>query len=224
MLMPRPAEGVSPCACVHVRQSPRAGALPRSRPPARQVFHACVPPCMLFLCAEFVWGVWIAPLAAPHVAAGGALSLPALLVAWPQWGAARVGVETVYVLLSVMSFVNILYFVMGFEKYGRFVLMLMQVSLFPTPLPPSFLYPCVCYSVPFFFCLYLSFRFPLFIPSSLCHVRIHPSPITRTPQTRTPPTSHPASYMLFAACQPIILDAPFRFVWTRTSWPPTSHR
>jgi hypothetical protein len=131
MLMRRPAEWVSPCACVRVRQTSRAGALPRSRPPARQVFHACVPPCMIFLCAEFVWGVWIAPLAAPHVAAGGAFSLPALLVAWPQWWAARVGVEAVYVLLSVMSFVNILYFVMGFEKYGRFVLMLMQVSVSP---------------------------------------------------------------------------------------------
>ena len=101
---------------------------------------------MLFLCLEFLWGVWIVPLAAPYCAAATAAAAVATgggedaaaaagsaaaagaaaggwraaeLLTWPQWGAARVGVEAVYMLLSVLSFINILYFVMGFEKYGR---------------------------------------------------------------------------------------------------------
>jgi hypothetical protein len=94
---------------------------------------------MLFLCFEFLWGVWIVPLVAPYCAAAttaaavatgggeGAAAVAAAaggwraadLLAWPQSELARHGVEAVYMLLSVLSFINILYFVMGFEKYGR---------------------------------------------------------------------------------------------------------
>ena len=90
-----------------------------------RLFQTAVPPCMAFLCFEFVWGAFVAPVAADYCGAG-LLSLPADLLAWPRWAATELAVELVYVLLSLLSFVNILYFVMGFEKYGQFVLMLMQ--------------------------------------------------------------------------------------------------
>jgi hypothetical protein len=150
--------------------APPAPKRRHARAPARQVFHALVPPCMLFLCVEFAWGFWLATLAAPHCAAGGALALPALLVAWPHWPVVKAVVEAVYVLLSVLSFVNILYFVMGFEKYGRFVLMLIQVA------PPSlcFAYLSHLHQTPARFKLVALSRFAPLLPGLRSHYKFLP--------------------------------------------------
>ena len=90
-----------------------------------RLFHTVVPPCMLCLCFEFLWRAFVADLAA-EPCSSGLPSFPADLIAWPRWLVVELAVELAYVLLSLLSFVNILYFVMGFEKYGQFVLMLMQ--------------------------------------------------------------------------------------------------